>query len=171
MFAFSHLFTGIVVSELFEQADILWSATRIFAASAIITSFIPDIDGLFYKNLKDHHKSILHMPLFWAALVLALIVSGKVFGVEVLEAAGFGTLVGSATHLTMDFIFGRTTGLRILAPFSSKEYSLCKIYPQAGEIHPIRCLGPKHMKFYRENKLLCRAEIVIVAFCLIYIFV
>ncbi len=127
----------------------------------VMGGVIPDIDALFYKQVKNHHDSPLHIPLFWAAVFLVLFAMNYALGIS-LQKYIIAVFVGVFSHFFLDWYGGRIAGVKFLYPFSQKRYSLFPLQFDKGSI-PLRdTLGREYNKFYASNKLLLISEITIV---------
>jgi len=121
-----------------------------------LVSMLPDLDGLWSKKLKNHHKGFFHSPIFW--IIIAILTS---YIIQKQYSILFGSLI--LFHLFCDFITGRTTGIPLFYPFSSKEYSLVKTKSRWGEINPKHPFSKKfkmYIKHYFKNTPLIIFEII-----------
>lgn len=137
----------------------------------ILGAILPDIDSFRFKYIKDHHDSFTHLPLFWV-LAFSLACGLEIlFKIQIVNYT-IALFLGIFTHLFLDWLSGRTTGIKIFYPLSKKAYSLFKINPDKGKI-PISLLPNRENKdflvFYWENKFLFFVEIGIIIFGLGYL--
>ena len=110
---------------------------------------MPDADAVWHRELKFHHKTLFHGPLFWIA-VSALVA---------LQTVELAIIISTITlsHILTDFITGRTVGIAFLYPFTDKEYSLYPLNKDTATLNPVKPqkeLLKKHLSFYIENKTL-----------------
>jgi hypothetical protein len=117
---------------------------------------LPDLDGIWSKNLKGHHKGFFHTPIFWIVISLIIYQLGyREYAILTFSLIWF--------HLLCDFITGRTTGIPLLYPFSSKEYSLIKRHPKWGRFNPTKIFSKgfkDYIKHYFENTKLIMFEVL-----------
>lgn len=93
----------------------------------MIGAIFPDIDAFFVKRVNKHRNTFMHAPLFWICFVLfSTLVGFQKY------ALAFG--IGIFSHLFLDWLSGRTIGIRLLYPFSKKSYSLFPLHPEVGNI-------------------------------------
>jgi hypothetical protein len=138
------------------------SLINIYPSSIILLlifliSILPDIDGLWSKKLKDHHKGFFHSPIFWILITILLL-----FLTNKENAILFGCLI--LFHLICDLITGRTAGIPLFYPISSKEYSLIKTHPRWGDIDPNHPFSKKFRMYignYFKNTPLIAFEIIL----------
>lgn len=118
----------------------------------ILGSILMDVDVFFYKEMKEHHNSLLHTPLFW---VLIFILG---YGISWFNAL----FIGVFSHFFLDWFSARRSGIRIFHPFSQKMYSLFPLDP--GEWGSSFRLFPKkgQVEFYIKNKFLFLTEILLI---------
>jgi len=152
----SHGFSGYLIYLILIKLSIvsLTPSPQILILIFLV-SMLPDIDGLWSKKLKNHHKGFFHSPIFWTIIaILTSYVVPKEYSIL------FGSLI--LFHLLCDFITERTTGIPLFYPFSSKEYSLVKTHPRWGEIDPKHPFSKKfklYIKNYFKNTPLILFEI------------
>ena len=162
--------TMLTTSHILSSAFILYLLSLINpVAYPIITPLVllsmvfanlPDLDGLWSKNLHKHHQSPLHAPLFWIIIFIA------VWGITIATKSNLWMtllfIIQITFHLTMDYVTARTCGVPLFYPFSKKEYGLCALHPALGKIHP---LFPKKselsafLRYYVKNKRLLAVEV------------
>ena len=133
--------------------------------TGIIGALIPDIDFVFFKNIKDHHNSIPHSPLFWILVSSILYLLAFLTENTLLENYVIAFTIGVLVHLFLDWFSGRTAGIRVFYPFSKKVYSLYPLNPTEGEVSTSLIPNKSHIKFfkfYAENKFLLYVEILII---------
>jgi len=119
-----------------------------------IISNIPDIDIIWAKTLESHHKSLLHIPLFWIGIYIF-----SLFFINYIFSTIF--IICIILHLISDYICARTAGIKLFYPINNKEYSLYKLDKPKG-IKKIYKQNKKEkldfMKFYLKNKKLIAFE-------------
>jgi len=164
----SHIATGYILSEVFmNKFNLPQTDNLLITTIAIAGSLAPDIDGLFGLQIKDHHKTVFHAPIFWGLFILIIGLIG--FSIKnvliVISIAAFGS--GVFFHLFSDWFSGRTAGIRIFYPFSERQYSLFPLKPKKGAVSVFP--NKKNIKEYREfmkyyfkNKFLVFTEISII---------
>lgn len=142
--------------------------------AGLIGSVLPDIDYVFFKYVKDHHNSWTHTPVFWIAIYIIVLILSLVFNEPILRSYSTALIIGIFTHLFLDWYSGRTTGIRILYPYSKKVFSLYQINPNKGKVSTSLKPNQEHIeffKFYAKNKFLLFSEIgLILAGVLLVIF-
>lgn len=127
----------------------------------ILGSILPDIDVFFYKEMKEHHNSLLHTPLFW----IFIFILG--YGVSLLtknpsiKNITFALSFGVFSHFFLDWFSARRSGIRIFYPFSQKMYSLFPL--NQGKWGSPFTFFPKkeQVEFYVKNKFLFLTEILL----------
>jgi len=132
---------------------------------AIIGSLIPDVDAFFGLNMKDHHNTIFHTPLFWLIIFNILFILGQSILLEYMDLI-YIFFLGVFIHLLSDWITARTAGIRVFYPFKKNNYSLFKLESDKGNIpiFPNKNNFKVWMKFwthYLKNKYLLAFEIII----------
>ncbi len=130
----------------------------------IMGALIPDVDYVFFKNIKDHHNGIPHSPLFW--ILMSSITCLFAFSTEniLLMSYIIAFTIGVLVHLFLDWFSGRTAGIRVFYPFSKKVYSLYPLNPKKGEVSTSLIPNKSHLEFFRfyaQNKFLLSVEILI----------
>lgn len=139
--------------------------------AGLVGSVLPDIDFVFFKYVKDHHNSWLHTPIFWIILYVIVFIIGIVVQNNGIIIYNTAFLIGTITHLFLDWFSGRTAGIRISYPFSIKVFSLYPLNPQKGKVLTSLFPTKEHrefFKFYAKNKfLLCfEMSLVMIGFLL-----
>jgi len=164
----THIATGYILSEIFiDNYNLLQTDKLLITTLTLAGSLAPDIDGLFGLQIKDHHKTVFHTPIFWSLLIFIMGFIG--FSIKnlliVIFIIAFG--IGVFFHLFLDWFSGRSAGIRIFYPFSKKQYSLFPLKPEKGNV-PI-FPNKKNIKKYREfiryylkNKFLVITETLII---------
>ena len=129
---------------------------------SIAGALVLDMDALFGGKIKDHRNTVFHAPLFW------LVVFIVAFGVSYLLIPTlliyiYAFFLGVFIHLFLDWLGGRTAGIKIFYPFTDKKYALFPIKPEKGDISvlSIKGQGP-FWKFYLKNKILVVIELIII---------
>lgn len=85
-----------------------------------VGALAPDFDVIWAKGIQHHRKTVFHMPLFWVLVAsVASLFSPMI---------GLGVLIGALEHMILD-LFNYSIGLRLLAPFSTRELSIIKLTP------------------------------------------
>jgi len=140
--------------------------TPFFISVGMIASVLPDIDVFSSRLLKDHH-TVLHTPLFWLGTFIVLFLIGQLTNSLVVKSLAVAIFLGAMTHLFLDWLSGRTTGIQIFYPFSTRQYSLYPLKPKKGEIPLTIIPHVDYMKFYTENIFLLAIEGVIILIGLI----
>jgi len=134
----------------------------IFLIAGILGAILPDIDTFRFRYIKDHHDSLSHTPLFWVLISLLIYGLGWFINNPSVEACAVALLIGTFSHLFLDWFSGRTAGIRVFYPFSKKVYSAFPLQPEMGKIPTLP--NKKQLafwKFYSENKLLLFSEALI----------
>ncbi len=109
-----------------------------FSTNEIITLLIvgtlagelPDID-LFFFNIKYRHQQanrndshrnyITHIPFFWLAISLLVVIIGLIINSQFTEYVGWIILAGTWSHFILDSI---EYGIRWFAPISNKRIAI-----------------------------------------------
>lgn len=147
MFPFSHLMAGFLLAAGLKFSG-LAEITGPLIALAALTSIIPDTDGLFVKDMSNHHEGPLHAPDFWAIIWTII----YILGFPIIAAVGFS---GTFFHLLCDFITGRTYGIEIFYPLSNRDFSLFEVDKNRGHFNPSRPNKDEltsYLSFYVQNK-------------------
>ncbi len=144
------------VLKVFPQSDLL-------LATAILGAVIPDIDALFYHDLRDHHDSWLHYPVFWIILIGSLLLVNQVGRIIIPEYI-LSFIIGLTSHFLLDWLSARMAGMKLFFPLSRKSYSLFPL--DKTEIKHISCwdfLQPKseYNRMYVKNKVLLYFEVIL----------
>lgn len=127
----------------------------------ILGSVLMDIDVFFYKEMRDHHNSLLHTPLFW---VLIFILG---YGIDwftknpSIKNITNALFISVFSHFLLDWFSARRSGIRIFYPFSQKMYSLFPL--DQGKWGSSFRIFPKkeQVEFYIKNKFLFLTEILL----------
>lgn len=163
MFINSHLASGYLLHRLkiFEKKWlVLW----------LISSVVPDIDGLWSKSVVEHH-SILHTPVFWMFLCGFGWLAGYLKNNNNIKTIFIILFLGSIAHLFTDYITARTVGIKWMYPINNIDYYLFPIIPEKGNIPIWQMVVAPYITFYVENKVLTILELLINFFALIlYLF-
>lgn len=168
MTPFAHLASGYWVYKIAADASRVDSPLLLSLSMAGV--LVPDIDGLFGKQMKDHRNTIFHAPSFWLlsfVTILAFTFLGRNESFLVYVNAFFS---GVFIHLFLDWFSGRTTGVRIFYPFSKRIYALFPIHPEKGNIPVLP--NKEHFnfwKFYLENKFLVLMELLVILSPLVFL--
>jgi len=153
----SHGISGFLIYFILIKLSVInINPSPILLILIFLVSMLPDLDGLWSKKLKNHHKGFFHSPIFW--IIIAILTS---YIIKIEYSLLFGSLI--LFHLLCDLITGRTTGIPLFYPFSSKEYSLIKTHPRWGEINPKHPFSKKfklYLKHYFKNTPLIAFEII-----------
>lgn len=155
MFPFSHAFSGFLTALLLYQAGVV-ELTAPVTIAAVSFSLLPDIDVLWRPELNQHHESVTHTPLLWALVSTAAYIFNPGIGFTVAAASGF--------HILCDYITGRTSGVPLLYPLSSQQYSLYPTNPETGDFNTLRPEKEKlskHLSAYLENKTQLMYELAV----------
>ncbi|MCL4375116.1 metal-dependent hydrolase [Patescibacteria group bacterium] len=142
----------------------LCGSESVFTTVSIIGALLPDIDIFFGKKVNEHRNTIFHTPIFWI-IVLILLKIYRFFNRSLtpyIIAIGLGVF----SHLFLDWLSGRTTGIRLLYPASKKQYSLFPTDPKIGnvEILPNKRNKKRYLRWmvnYFNNRFLVGVEILI----------
>lgn len=133
MITVTHLGVGYVFSKTYcDLLGMQCGSEQLFTSVAMISSVLPDVDIFFGKKINEHRNTLFHTPFFWVGVIFLLTIVSivrKSFWPYVI-ASSFGVF----SHLFLDWFSGRTSGIRILYPFSRKMYSLFPLNPQKGNI-------------------------------------
>lgn len=161
----AHLAAGYLAVKLVNKTSPSLKLNSLGLMAGIAGAILPDIDFFFFRYIKDHHNSWLHIPLFWLGLYLLIyIITLFKKNVSVKKYTAL-FLIGIATHLFLDWFSGRTTGIKIFYPFSKTVYSLFPLNPQKGlvstTIFPTK-ETIDFFKFYSQNTFLMIMEIAII---------
>lgn len=130
--------------------------------AGVLGSILVDVDAFFYEELKDHHNSLLHTPLFWALVFILGHFWGSFTKNSSIINITFALSIGVFSHLFLDWFGARRSGIRIFYPFSERMYSLYPLDPGKWG-SPWRLLPKReHLEFYLKNKFLFLTEVSIV---------
>lgn len=102
--------------------------------TGLVGSVLPDVDLFFFKNLKDHHNSWFHAPLFWVSVYATITIFSLITKNQTIMSYSTALIIGVLVHIFLDWFSARTTGIKFLYPFSEKMFSLYPLSPQKGEI-------------------------------------
>lgn len=147
MFPISHFMAGFAISAALELSGTL-EMTGPLIALAAIASIIPDTDGLYVKDMSNHHDGPLHAPDFWVAICGIVYILGFPVYAGIIAAGVF-------FHLLCDFITGRTYGIEIFYPLSHRDFSLFDVDKSRGHFNPSRPTKEElssYLSFYAQNK-------------------
>jgi hypothetical protein len=143
----AHLLSGyLVLFGLTRTADVAPTATvRLLAG---VFALLPDVDMLWSDSIQGHHDSLLHTPVCWLAVTVALLLLPVPQSIAI--------LVGTETlfHLFSDYVAGRTTGVMLLYPLDRADYSLFPVDAAQGEL-AVRdgfSAVTNYLQFYLENR-------------------
>lgn len=170
----AHLAGGYLAIQLASELkpELGLGNDTLYIFVGLIGAILPDLDGFFFKYLKDHHKSPLHAPLFYLVIFTLIYSLDKLFYLKNLELFLVAFLLGIITHLFLDWFSGRTTGLRLFYPFKLKDYSLFPLDPEKGKV-PISIIPNKeykgYLKFYIQNKFLFIVELLLILLALLHL--
>ena len=169
----SHTFAGILVLKLLSVMfpDIFLMTFPMMMLSIIFAN-LPDIDVLWSKKLNEHHKSILHAPIFWVSILFIGLVISQATNL-ISDAIILLFFIQGVFHLFFDFIFGRTVGVPLFYPLSDKEYSLYPLRPKYSDFNPWFSNTKKHFRYirhYLKNETLVAFEFAIAFFGLLVLF-
>ena len=163
MLPFAHLSSGYLVYASVAHTVALDSLPLLSASLA--GAMAPDIDGLFGAQMKDHRNTVFHAPLFWFSLCITVFILGSMFA----PASNIFILVfflSVFVHLLLDWFSARTSGIRILYPFSKKNYACFPLQPERGAIPLLP--GKQYFKtwvefwkFYFSKKFLVTIEVLV----------
>jgi len=167
MDVFSHGVSGfIILFLLIRFTEYNYIITPLFLLAVFFISFIPDLSGLWTKQLKHHPRDFLHAPLFW----IIILIVGFFTRSEKYFVLGISLIL---FHLFLDYITGRTTGIMIFYPFKKKEYSLKKTHPKWGSINQPNLFHKNYKKYishFLEDKKLIIFQIIILLLGIICFF-
>jgi hypothetical protein len=151
----AHILSGYVVLSILIYSGGIEATGPVLAAAGVL-ALLPDIDMLWATTVTDHHSSLLHVPMTWI---------GVSAGLAVLPAvpAAIAILVGAETlfHLFTDYVTGRTTGVQVFYPFSTRAYSLFPRSPGRGEFSLSDGTGAirTYLAFYVQNRAVVGIEL------------
>ncbi len=168
MFVPSHIASGYLLGKGVKKwLPKSWDYPK-FILMITIGATIPDVDGIFSETVAGHH-SILHTPIFWVGLFLALWTVDRLVQSVSIKSMGFGLVIGAQLHLFSDWLTARTVGIQWLYPFSHKDYFLYPIQPDRGQVTVWEMSQNPYFSFYMENGLLFWTEIGLLVFtCIIF---
>ncbi len=151
----AHLLSGYaVLLTLTYVTDITVTPGILFAAGVL--AVFPDVDMLWSDSIQGHHNSLLHVPLFWIGVTTILLIAPV--------PTWLAVLVGTETlfHLFTDYVAGRTTGVMLLYPIRSTNYSLFPVEPEHGELVLVDGIDAirTYISFYVENRIVIGFEVV-----------
>lgn len=152
----THLAAGyVVVSRIVNTEKIATAHTTrnrtILLIWGLVLSVGMDLD---FTNIADHHRTLMHYPLFWLTLCGLLFIGGRVLRNDFLASFASITFITAMLHLILD-TFGVTLGIYWLYPFSDREFSFLTLHP------PIPDFG-EWLRFYIRQPIML-VEILIVA--------
>lgn len=111
---------------------------------------LPDLDFFFSKKMNDHRNTLFHTPFTWIVLFMIFYFFSKIFKYPDIFYAGLVFTVSVLFHLFLDWFSGRITGIRVLYPFSTKNFSAFAVDHQKGDIKTsIHSLG-YYLKYFRH---------------------
>ena len=169
----THIATEYILSEIYiNNFNLQGVDSLLITTFTIVGSLVSDIDGLSGSQMKDHRKTPFHAPLIWFSFILIILLFGIFTFNEKMMIYNIMFGFGIFFHLFLDWLGGRTTGIRIFYPFSQKQYSLFRHDSQKGAISmfPNRKNIRKYfefVKFYFKNKILVTIEIIINLFAIL----
>jgi len=174
MIPLTHIATGYLLSESYcAMTKVVCANNPTLTLLAVTGSVLPDIDLLSSKKLNKHHDTLWHSPIFWALITLLFILGRYYvsFDMKYIIAFSFGIF----SHLFLDWFGGRTTGIRLLYPYSNKMYSAFKLNPKLGYINilPNKKNYTEHIqyvKYYFTNRFLIIIEISLIVVALLLLF-
>ena len=149
MYTISHAFSGFLILRiLIEISPEIYSKSMIFFMFSIIFSNLPDLDVFWSKTLNDHHVSFFHSPIFWSIISLVMII--------ILPRQRFLSIlliINVFFHLFTDYLTGRTAGIAIFFPFSTKEYSIFKLDKKDGNFSAFNIKESKRffLKYFKNK--------------------
>lgn len=160
MFVPSHVASGYLLGKGIKGwLPKSWHYSK-FVWMVITGAVIPDVDGIFSDTVAGHH-SILHTPIFWMGVFLALWTVERLLKTIPLKATAFGLLIGAQLHLFTDWFTARTVGIQWLYPFSEKDYFLYPIKPEQGQVTVWEMVKDPYFSFYLENGFLFWTELIV----------
>ncbi|MDO8451746.1 MAG: metal-dependent hydrolase [bacterium] len=168
MTPFAHGASGYWVYKV--VADTPSGGSPLLFALCIAGALVPDVDGLFGKQMKDHRNTIFHAPSFWVFLFVVIRMFVFLVGNESIALYANAFFSGVFIHIFLDWFSGRTSGIRIFYPFSRKIYALFPIHPERGNIPVLP--NKDHLifwKFYLENKFLVLTELLVILSPLVFL--
>lgn len=154
----SHLAVGYL-SAYFIKRDVIKGNT-LLSNTVLLTSLIPDIDGLFSETIAGHH-SILHTPSIWIVILAVLWLVSKVYKNNFYKYLGICIFIGAFSHLLTDWYAARTVGIQWLYPFSHQSFHLFPLNKAMGETSISSMLGKEFLTFYMSNALLFWSEVLV----------
>jgi hypothetical protein len=161
----SHMFSGIIILKILNLIN---PDNYIFSTDLILLSMffsiLPDFEGLWSKKkMHEHHETPFHTTLFWMTIAfIMLMINFFIDGITIYTV--FLLIIMVLAHLCFDYIFGRFSGVPILQPFTSRQYSLFEVLHFGGDINPRHIHKKKYKKLvktYFENKILIGIEVSI----------
>lgn len=161
----THLAVGYLFSKTYcGILGMPCGSAQIFTTVSIASSLFPDIDIFFGKKVNEHRNTVLYAPIFWTSIML-LLIPYSLFNrnsLPYIVAIGFGIF----SHIFLDWLSGRTTGIRLFYPFSKRMYSLFPLNPAMGnvDILPNKKNKEKYFRWLRNffsNPFLAIVEIFI----------
>lgn len=171
----THLAVGYMFAKTYcDVFNLPCGSEPIFVAITIAGSLFPDIDIFFGKKINEHRNSIFHTPFLYFCLVCLFFLAGIFWEKMWIYMIAFA--FGAFSHLFLDWVSGRTIGVRIFYPFSKTTYSLFPLTPQMGNI----TLVPNRknlnaytswLRFFFRNRFLVICEILIFLIFLYSLFI
>lgn len=128
----AHLPVGSLVAHALSSGAPRAQSRMILVAS-LVGSVLPDVDMLWF-HLVDHgrvhhHRYWTHVPLFWAALALPLLVAvARLWPAPMRAVVAFFIAIGS--HLVLDTVVG---DIQWLQPISDRFVHLVTVESIEGE--------------------------------------
>lgn len=157
----SHVMFGSMIVFLLDKTGVMGvDFSMSFLIVGWLFSIAPDIDGLFAKKLSNHHNSPFHEPLFWI-LIIAIFTAVTRASFLSYAIVAISCVIG---HIFTDFIFARTAGIKMFAPFNKRAYSLFPVNEEMGNFRPTNIMTyfrKDHIKNYMDKKLLFGLEVTI----------
>lgn len=160
----AHIASGYLLSKACYLSNINCFNNPTFTAVLIVGALLPDVDGMFGAQIKDHRNTPFHAPLFW----LVIFISTYTVNTVMLKNSQLNTYlialnIGIFSHLFLDWLAGRTAGIRIFYPFSKKVYSLFPLNPEKGAVGMFSLKNQAAFwKYYLENKFLVITEMLVI---------
>lgn len=102
----THIAAGYILSEAYINNFNLREADSLLITTFTIAgSLVPDIDGLFGNQMKDHRKTPFHAPLIWFLLILIIYLFGFLTFNEKIMIYNMMFGFGIFSHLFLDWLW------------------------------------------------------------------
>jgi inner membrane protein len=123
----AHLPAGYIGACLLTRRSTKEQRRRLFVP-LLIGSIFPDVDMLYFylidRGRHHHHHYWTHLPVFWLASLIGLLLVALLFRSSRLALVGSSFVAGVFLHLVLDTPFA---GIAWLYPFSDHNFYLVSV--------------------------------------------